>query len=66
MEQTVLELECKEALEYFMEAENYCTLPLPSYFDFQKMLNFVKNKVRNRTFDDSLKDKRKKPSKWMV
>jgi len=62
MEQTVVELERKEALKYFMEAENYCTLPLPSYFDFQKMLNYVKNKVRNRTFDNSLKDKKKKPS----
>lgn len=39
MEQTVVELECKEALKYFMEAENYCTLQLPSYFDLREMLS---------------------------
>lgn len=39
MEQTVLELDCKKALEYFMEVENYCTLQLPSYFDPREMLS---------------------------
>lgn len=62
MEQTVIELGRKDALKFFMTAENYCTLPLPSYFDFQKMLNYVKNKIRNRTFENTLKEKKKKPS----
>lgn len=62
MRKTVLELSGKEALKYFMEAENYCTLPLPSYFQFQKMLNYVKNAIQKRNFDDCLKDKKIMPS----
>lgn len=61
MRKTVLELSSKEAMKYFMEAENYCTLPLPSYFQFQKMLNYVKNAIRKRNFDDCLKDKKIMP-----
>ena len=62
MRKTVLELDSKKALKYFMEAENYCTLPLPSYFQFQKMLNYIKNSIRKRTFNGCLKNKKIMPS----
>ena len=62
MESTVLDLDNKGALNYFMTAENYCTLQIPMYFNFQKMLNYVKNKVQRRNFEDSLKAEKITPS----
>ena len=40
---TVLDLESSEALKYFMEASNYCSLPLPLYFNFQPILDSVES-----------------------
>jgi magnesium/nickel/cobalt transporter corA len=54
---TVLNLKSSEALKYFMETSNYCSLPLPLYFNFQTILDSVEsipeeelNKcIKNRT-----------------
>lgn len=38
---TVLDLSNKEAYDYFMSPDNYCNIPLPPYFKFEKLLKYV-------------------------
>jgi hypothetical protein len=46
--QTILELSCTEAREFFLKQESYCSIELPQYFVFQKLLNELsKNKGIN-------------------
>lgn len=52
---TVLDLAPQEALKFFMDAENYCNLSLPSYFNFQPILDYVQKKVGKSTLDSCLK-----------
>lgn len=59
---SILELSEVKAYKYFMESSNYCTLDLPIYMDFSKVLTYVENKVGKKTFEDILQDKDKKPS----
>ena len=44
----VLDLSAKEAKDFFLQSENYCTLMLPQYIQFQPLLNaldkFLKDK----------------------
>ena len=61
---TILELTHKEALIFFMEVENYCSLSLPAYFNFQPILDYVKEKVRNSSLDKCLKIEKEYPSKF--
>lgn len=61
---SILELSEIKAYRYFMESSNYCTLDLPIYIDFSKVLTYVENKVGKKSFDDILKDKDKKPSEY--
>lgn len=46
----VLDLSAKEAKDFFLQSENYCTLMLPQYIQFQSLLNaldtFLKDKQR--------------------
>lgn len=48
---TVLELTHQEALFFFMDAENYCSLSLPAYFNFQPVLDYVQKTVGNSDLD---------------
>ena len=48
---TVLDLAPQEALKFFMDAENYCNLSLPSYFNFQPILDYVQKKVGKSTLN---------------
>lgn len=52
---TVLDLAPQEALKFFMDAENYCNLSLPSYFNFQPILDYVQKKVGKSTLNSCLK-----------
>ena len=60
---TILELSRTKALDYFMQSSNYSTLPLPIYFDFQKILNFVKTNIGTKDFATCLESK-KNPSDY--
>lgn len=55
----ILELDNKQARKYLMESENFCSIPLPTYFNFKPLLDFVKTKVQNKSCLDDilLKDK---------
>lgn len=59
---TVLDLSCTKARQYFMESQNYCTMQLPVYIDFKPVLNYVENVVRNKDLKALLKDQKIMPS----
>lgn len=61
---SILELSEVKAYRYFMESSNYCSLDLPKYIDFSKVLTYVEEKVGKKSFDEILKDKDKKPSEY--
>ena len=61
---SILELSGVKAYRYFMESSNYCSLDLPKYINFSKVLTYVEEKVGKKSFDEILKDKNKKPSEY--
>ena len=61
---SILELSEVKAYRYFMESSNYCSLDLPKYIDFSKVLTYVEGKVGKKTFEEILKYKEKKPSEY--
>ena len=61
---SILELSEVKAYRYFMESSNYCSLDLPKYINFSKVLTYVEEKVGKKSFDEILKDKNKKPSEY--
>ena len=61
---TVLELPSTKAFDYFLQSSNYSTLSLPIYFNFDKILDFVKSKVGKKDFRQCLKDAKKLPSDY--
>ena len=42
---SILDLSEVKARRYFMESSNYCSLELPKYIDFSKVLAYVEDKV---------------------
>lgn len=61
---SILELSEVKAYKYFMESSNYCSLDLPKYIDFSKVLTYVEGKVGKKTFEEILKNKKKMPSEY--
>lgn len=61
---TVLELTSQKALKFFMDAENYCSLSLPVYFNFQPVLNYVQKMVIKDDLDSYLKTAKVYPSNF--
>lgn len=61
---TVLELTPQKALKFFMDAENYCSLSLPVYFNFQPVLNYVQEMVVKDDLDSYLKTAKVYPSNF--
>ena len=62
--QTVLSLTPKQALEYFMDAEQYCGIALPSYINFQPILDYVKTTIGAKELANCLKEEKQYPSKF--
>lgn len=61
---SILELSEVKARRYFMESSNYCSLDLPRYIDFSKVLTYIEGKVGNKSLDDILKVPKKMPSEF--
>ena len=53
---SILELSEVEARRYFMESSNYCSLELPKYIDFSKVLAYVEDKVGKKSLNTILKE----------
>lgn len=59
---TVLDLSGEEALSYFMEPQNFCSLVLPPYIDFSQILEFAKTKIGKKGLETiCITDEKKKP-----
>ena len=62
--QTIIELDANNARKYLLQSSSYCTISLPSYFDFSKVLSFVKQKIGKRDLSSCLADTKKMPSSY--
>ena len=53
---TILELSSNDAHDYFMQPANYCTLSLPKYIDFDPILKYVQNTIKEAVNHQQDKD----------
>lgn len=44
-EKSVLDMSSKEARNFFLKPESYCSIEMPVYFDFSKVIAAVRNKI---------------------
>ena len=51
---SILELSETKAYKFFMESSNYCSLDLPQYITFDKILSYVESTVGDKTLEDIL------------
>jgi hypothetical protein len=49
---SILELTCDEARAYFLEPDNYCSIDLPPYFQFDKLLCNVSKVLATKKLTD--------------
>jgi hypothetical protein len=61
---TILELDSRKAREYLLLPSSYCTVNLPEYYDFTKILSFVQKVVGRKDIYTCLADKKKLPSSY--
>lgn len=55
MSRPILELTSEEALDHFAKSEQYHNYELPEYFNFDKVLSFIRERIADTMFDDCLK-----------
>ncbi len=56
LSKNILSLSSNEALDFFMKSEQFHGFELPEYFDFDKVLAFVKESIGDKPYDDCLAD----------
>lgn len=62
MQKTILELNAEEVRQYFLKSSRFCTIELPKYFDFQKLLDKLEKIINKQTvFDITQKGNSKQP-----
>ena len=54
MSKNILSLSSEEALEFFMKSEQFHGFELPEYFDFDVVLNYVKETIGDKRYEDCL------------
>ena len=52
----ILSLNHQEALDFFMKSEQFHGFELPEYFDFDVVLNYVKETIGDKSYEDCLTD----------
>ena len=52
----ILSLTSKDALDFFMKSEQFHSFELPEYFNFDKVLAFVKSSIGNKKYESCLTD----------
>ncbi len=50
----ILSLSAEEALDFFLKSEQYHGFELPEYFDFNELLNHVKDCIGDKTYEECL------------
>lgn len=51
-------------MQYFLESQNYCNMPLPVYIDFKPVIDYVQRLIGNKQLNDILKAPNDKPSRF--
>lgn len=54
----ILSLSAQEALDFFMQSDQYHGFELPEYFDFDEVLNYVKERVGDKRYENCLTGKK--------
>lgn len=54
---TIIELDSTAAREYLLQPSSYCTINLPDYYDFTRVLSFVEEKIGSRDLSACLSGK---------
>jgi hypothetical protein len=54
--QTVLSLDNQDARSYFFESENYCSIDLPEYIRFDKILSLVSERLEDSNIGSFFKE----------
>lgn len=52
MVETILDVQADEARVFFLQQSSYCSIGLPSYFDFRDILSKISNLAENKAFCD--------------
>lgn len=47
LQQCIIDLSAEEARRFFMKQESFCNIGLPKYFNFQKLLDVISEKIIN-------------------
>lgn len=50
----ILSLSSEEAMSFFLQSSQYHTFELPEYFDFSKVLEYVRDSVKDREYEDCI------------
>ena len=48
----IIELSAQKARKFFLKSESFCNMDLPPYFIFDKLLNFIDNKIKSKDPND--------------
>lgn len=48
----ILSLKSEEILDFFMKSEQYHSVELPEYFEFDDVLNYVRESIGERKYED--------------
>lgn len=54
MAKTILKLSSEEAVDYMLKSRQFCGFELPEYFDFDEVLNYVRNTIGDKSYEDCL------------
>ena len=60
MGKLVLDMDAKEAADFFLTSERYCNFNLPPYFSFQKILSKVRECLKDKKLSDYEREKKQK------
>lgn len=62
--ETVLNLSCIKARQYFLESQNYCNMQFPVYIDFTPIIDYVQRTIGTKGLKEILKESDKMPSDY--
>lgn len=54
MSTNILSLSSDEALDFVLKSQNYCTIEVPEYIDFNPVLDFVRSTISNSLYEDCI------------
>lgn len=55
--QNILSLDNEKAMDFFMKSPQFHGFELPEYFVFNKVLNYVRETIGDKSYEESLNEK---------